>query len=199
MHREMLQCKAADAVGWSVVGWSSGCIMAKQLEWLTHALFKGVILNDIEWLSKTFNDMKHHAASVRQLSFLFNFSTNRPTRQRHEICTWSTFLFISQLYLTSSWYLCPGNWWTDVSISSRSILTVSMSLIMSVCVLGLRYRCPGDWHKVCLSICLSVWLSVCLCVSRFEVLVPWWLPQSLSVCLTVFLCLCLTVSVSVCF
>jgi len=37
---------------------------------LTHALLKGVILNDIEWLSEIFSDMKHHVVSLQQLSVL---------------------------------------------------------------------------------------------------------------------------------
>jgi len=38
----------------------------------THVLLKGVISNNLEWLSKIFNDTKHHAASLRQPSFLSN-------------------------------------------------------------------------------------------------------------------------------
>jgi len=34
------------------------------------AVFKGVISNDLECLSKTFNDTKHRAVSLRQLRFL---------------------------------------------------------------------------------------------------------------------------------
>ena len=37
----------------------------------TYALLKIVILNDLEWLSTKFNDMRHHAVYLRQLSFLF--------------------------------------------------------------------------------------------------------------------------------
>jgi len=36
-----------------------------------HAQIKGVTSNDIKWLSKIFNDMKHRAASLWQPSFLF--------------------------------------------------------------------------------------------------------------------------------
>ena len=32
---------------------------------------RGAIFNDLEWVSKIFNDKKHRAASLRQLSFLF--------------------------------------------------------------------------------------------------------------------------------
>jgi len=38
---------------------------------LIHALFKSVVLNDVEWLGKIFNDRKHRAVSLRQLNFLF--------------------------------------------------------------------------------------------------------------------------------
>ena len=37
---------------------------------LTHALLNGIISNDLEWLSKIFNGMKHRAASPQWLSFL---------------------------------------------------------------------------------------------------------------------------------
>ena len=33
----------------------------------------GVISNDVEWLSEILNDMRHSAASLRQLSFLYCF------------------------------------------------------------------------------------------------------------------------------
>ena len=36
----------------------------------THALLKNVIADDLGCLSKIFNDTKHRAASLRQLSFL---------------------------------------------------------------------------------------------------------------------------------
>ena len=35
-----------------------------------HALFKGAISNDLEWLRKIFNHTKHRAPSLRHLSFL---------------------------------------------------------------------------------------------------------------------------------
>jgi len=37
---------------------------------LTRALLVGGISNDLEWISKLFNDTKHRAGSLRQLSFL---------------------------------------------------------------------------------------------------------------------------------
>jgi len=37
---------------------------------MIYELLKGVISNDSEWLSEIFNDTKHRAVSVRQLSFL---------------------------------------------------------------------------------------------------------------------------------
>jgi len=40
---------------------------------LIHALLNSVISDDLEWLSKTFNDTKRRAVSLRQLSFLFCF------------------------------------------------------------------------------------------------------------------------------
>jgi len=43
---------------------------------LTHALLNSVISNDLEWLSKIFNDTKRRAVSVRELSFLFINSNN---------------------------------------------------------------------------------------------------------------------------
>ena len=41
---------------------------------LTHVLLNSVISNDLEWLSKIFNDTKRRAVSVRQLSFLISLS-----------------------------------------------------------------------------------------------------------------------------
>jgi len=38
---------------------------------LTHDLLNSVISNDLEWLSKIFNETKRRVVSLRQLSFLF--------------------------------------------------------------------------------------------------------------------------------
>jgi len=40
-----------------------------------HVLLNSVISNDLEWLSKIFNDTKRRTVSLRQLSFLFIFET----------------------------------------------------------------------------------------------------------------------------
>ena len=42
-------------------------------EW-TYALLNNVILNDLVWRSEIFNDTKHRAVSLQQLSFLFTLS-----------------------------------------------------------------------------------------------------------------------------
>jgi len=49
------------------------CYTQTQFQWNTniHNLPNSVISNDLEWLSKIFNDMKLRAVSLRQLSFLF--------------------------------------------------------------------------------------------------------------------------------
>jgi len=44
------------------------------LLYFTHALLNSVLLNDLEWLSKIFNDKKRRAVSLRQLSFLLVWS-----------------------------------------------------------------------------------------------------------------------------
>jgi len=51
---------------------------------LSHALCKGVISNDLERLREIFNDAKHCAARLRQLSFLFN--VHWALRQRDILC-----------------------------------------------------------------------------------------------------------------
>jgi len=58
---------------------SSTYVQTKLLKWLT----QGCHFNDFEWLSKIFNDTKHRAASLRQLSFLYccvddNRGTGKP-------------------------------------------------------------------------------------------------------------------------
>jgi len=42
----------------------------------TYALLSGVILNDLELLSKIFDDMKCRTVSLRQLSFLYRTPLN---------------------------------------------------------------------------------------------------------------------------
>jgi len=44
---------------------------ACKCKWLTHALLKCVISNDLDWLGKIFNDTKHRAVCLWQLSCLF--------------------------------------------------------------------------------------------------------------------------------
>jgi len=41
--------------------------------------------NDLEWLSRIFNDTKRRAVSLRQLSFLSSYSAKWLTRQRNEV------------------------------------------------------------------------------------------------------------------
>jgi len=57
------------------------CYAQTQFQWNTnrdlYALLNSVISNDLEWLSKIFNDTKRRAVSLRQLSFLFCTAAGR--------------------------------------------------------------------------------------------------------------------------
>jgi len=125
-------------------------------------------LSDLEWLSKIFNDMKHHAVSLRQLRFL-------PVTTGAEM---------------AQWLLYQGRvMWSLLSVCLSVILSVCLSVILSVC----HSVCLSVCHSVCLSVCHSVCLSVChsVCLSVCH-------SVCLSVCHSVCLSVCHSVCLSVC-
>jgi len=70
----------------------------------THSLLRGVILSDLEWLSEIFNDKKHRAASLRQLSFFFVYCTER--RKKCVVKQHTTYVY----YLRTITLFCWKRW-----------------------------------------------------------------------------------------
>jgi len=129
------------------------------IETITHALFKGVI--DLEWLSEIFNDMKHRAASLPQLSFLYSVvlcslsaSTSNSTIVSNPVFSRGEYGRRSMKFwfsLVSNCSVKPCSWmchcrcaWLYHCLAARRCLMIRNE--RPVC-----YHCPPT--VVCLAIC----------------------------------------------
>ena len=125
-----------------------------------YAFLKNVISNDLEWLSEIFNDTKHRAVSLRQLSFLFIFTTTNTLFLDSPRSFWS---IAFPVVICTSWHNEYISWYTAKRLAVRLAVvarcpTIKVYYIVrysDLLVENREMRQQQRVHRCCPFICLS--------------------------------------------